>query len=83
MKPRPTSRLRSQRPQTSGFDDTSWKCPGGLLTIDISKIADMQGNTTDCCTLRASGYKHYLWNKDDGRANLGAWVEAAAQAIGK
>jgi len=55
----------------------------GLLTIDISKIADMQGNTTDCCSLRASGYKHYLWNKDDGRTNLGAWVEAAAQAAGK
>lgn len=55
----------------------------GLLTIDISKIADMQGNTTDCCSLRASGYNHYLWYKNDGRTNLGAWVEAAAQAAGK
>lgn len=55
----------------------------GLLTIDISKIADGQGNTTDCCPLRATGYKHYLWNKDNGRENLGAWVEAAAKAAGR
>jgi hypothetical protein len=55
----------------------------GLLTIDISKIADMQGNTTDCCSLRANGYKHYLWNKENGRENLGSWVEAAVRAAGK
>lgn len=55
----------------------------GLLTIDISKIADLNGNTTDCCSLRAQGYKHYLWNKDSGRDNLGAWVEAAAKAAGR
>src|SRR5512133_1428873 len=42
----------------------------GLLTIDISKIACLNGNTTDCCSLRAQGYKHYLWNKDSGRDNL-------------
>ena len=55
----------------------------GLLTIDISKISDMHGKTTDCCSLRAPGYKHYLWNKDNGRDNLGTWVEAAAKAAGK
>lgn len=55
----------------------------GLLTIDISKIADMRGITTDCCPLRVPGYKHYYWNKDDGRANLGVWVEAAAKAAGR
>lgn len=55
----------------------------GLLTIDISKIADMQGTTTDCCSLRVPGYQHHYWNRDDGRANLGAWVEAAARAAGK
>lgn len=55
----------------------------GVLTIDISKIADMQGITTDCCSLRVPRCKHYYWNKDDGRANLGAWVEAAANAVGK
>ena len=55
----------------------------GLLTIDISKIADMNGNSTDCCSLRTQGYKHYLWNKESGRDNLGTWVEAAAKAAGR
>ena len=55
----------------------------GILTIDISKVADMRGATTDCCALRVSGYKHYLWNNGNGRGNLGAWVEAAAVAAGK
>ena len=55
----------------------------GLLTIDISKIADLFGQTTECCSLRAQGYKHYLWYKDNGRENLGMWVEAAAKAAGK
>lgn len=55
----------------------------GLLTIDISKISDLGGNTTDCCDLRVPGRKHYLWNKEGGRENLGAWVEAAAKAAGK
>ncbi|MNK94445.1 hypothetical protein D3C87_1146470 [compost metagenome] len=55
----------------------------GLLTIDVSKISDMQGYTTDCCSLRATGYRHYLWNNENGRENLGSWVEAAAKAAGK
>lgn len=55
----------------------------GILTIDISKITDFEGNTTDCCSLRVPGATHYLWNKDDGRENLGKWVEAAAKAAGK
>lgn len=55
----------------------------GILTIDVSKIADLQRNTTDCCSLRVTGYKHYFWNKDNGRENLGAWVEAAAKAAGR
>ncbi|MGP8433755.1 TIR domain-containing protein [Paraburkholderia fungorum] len=55
----------------------------GILTIDISKISDMQGNTTDCCGLRVKGYNHYLWNNGKGRENLGTWVEEAATAAGK
>lgn len=54
----------------------------GILTIDISKISDLQGNTTDCCNLQVKGYPHYLWNKDKGRDNLGTWVEAAAKTAG-
>lgn len=52
----------------------------GLLTIDVSKVADLHGNTTDCCSLRVSGYNHYFWNRENGRDNLGTWVEVAAKA---
>lgn len=55
----------------------------GILTIDISKIADFDGNTSACCKLRAPGYKHYLWNKDAGRENIGKWVETAAISAGR
>ena len=55
----------------------------GILTIDISKIADLNGKTTDCCSLRVPDAPHYLWNKNNGRENLGKWVEAAAKAAGK
>ncbi|MCE4540753.1 TIR domain-containing protein [Pelomonas sp. P7] len=61
----------------------SIKRGNGILTIDISKIEDGQNNTTDCCSLRVPDYEHYRWNKDKGRDNLGAWVEAAAKAAGK
>ncbi len=63
--------------------EQSIKRGNGILTIDISKIKDLDGNTTDCCSLRVTGYKHYLWNKDGGRENLGNWVEDAAVAAGK
>lgn len=55
----------------------------GILTIDISKISDLDRKTTDCCSLRVKGHKHYLWNNDNGRENLGKWVEDAATAAGK
>lgn len=55
----------------------------GIITIDVSKIADLSGNTTACCDLRVKGCSHYLWNNGNGRVNLGGWVEAAAIAAGK
>lgn len=55
----------------------------GLLTIDISKIMDLHEQTTTCCALRVKGYPHYQWNNDNGRENLGRWVEDAAAAAGK
>jgi hypothetical protein len=55
----------------------------GILTIDVSKIKDLNGNTTECCSLRVKGYNHYLWNNGNGRDNLGKWVEDAAVAAGK
>ncbi|MCK5606700.1 TIR domain-containing protein [Candidatus Pacearchaeota archaeon] len=55
----------------------------GLLGIDISKINDLQGNTTDRCGKIPSGYPFYLWNKDDGYKNMGNWIEKAAKAAGR
>ena len=63
--------------------DQSLAQGNGILTIDINKIADLEGSTTDCCGLRVPGYKHYLWNKDKGRENLGKWAEMAAVAAGR
>ena len=36
----------------------------GLLGIDISKIKDLNGNTSDRCGQIPKGYDFYLWNKD-------------------
>lgn len=55
----------------------------GLLGIDVSKIKDLQGNTTERCAQMPKGYPFYLWNKDNGYNNMGQWIEAAARAAGK
>ena len=55
----------------------------GLLGIDVSKIKDLQGNTTDRCGEIPKGYKFYLWNKDDGYNNMGDWIEEAARNAGR
>ena len=55
----------------------------GLLGIDISKIKDFDGNTTDRCGEIPAGYPFYRWNNDKGYENLGTWVEDAATAAGK
>lgn len=55
----------------------------GLLGIDISKIKDFAGNTTERCGQIPAGYNFYLWYKDDGYNNLGTWIEHAANAAGK
>lgn len=55
----------------------------GLLGIDISKIEDFKGNTTERCGRIPSGYNFYLWNKDDGYNNMGDWIEKAARDAGK
>jgi hypothetical protein len=55
----------------------------GLLGIDISKVKDFNGNTSDRCGEIPTGYSFYRWFKDDGYTNLGAWIEAAAKAAGK
>jgi hypothetical protein len=56
----------------------------GLMGIDISKIKNKEGNTdlTGDNPL-PSGYKKYLWNNENGRENLGSWIEEAARKAGK
>ena len=63
--------------------DASIARGNGLITIDISKIGDGQGNTTACCGLTVPKYPNYQWNNDKGRENMGKWIEAAAKAAGK
>lgn len=55
----------------------------GLLGIDISKIKDLQGNTTDRCGEIPKGYTFYLWFKEDGYNKMGDWIEKAAKAAGR
>lgn len=55
----------------------------GLLGIDISKIRNLAGKTSERCGKPPAGYSFYLWNNDKGYDNFGRWVEAAAKAAGK
>ena len=55
----------------------------GLLGIDISKIEDLNKDTSERCGRIPKGYPFYLWNKDNGYANMGDWIEAAAKAAGR
>ena len=56
----------------------------GILGIDVSKIKDLNDNTTDRCgRMVPSKYKFHLWNNDDGYKNMGDWIEAAAKAAGR
>lgn len=55
----------------------------GLLGIDISKINDINGNTSERCGQIPKGYEFYLWNKDKGYENLGDWIEKAAKDAGR
>ena len=55
----------------------------GLLGIDISKIRDLNRETSERCGKLPKGCPFYLWNIDDGYANLGDWIEEAAKAVGR
>lgn len=63
--------------------EQSKKRGSGLLGIDVSKISDLQGRTTERCGKLPTGYPFYLWNKEGGRKNIGAWIEKAAKAAGR
>jgi hypothetical protein len=55
----------------------------GLLGIDVSKIKDLGGDTSERCGRIPAGYSFYLWNNDDGFHKMGDWIEDAAKAAGK
>ena len=63
--------------------EQSIKRGNGLLGIDISKVKDRQGLTSERCGKMPVGYPFYLWNNDDGYHNLGSWIEKAAKAAGR
>lgn len=54
----------------------------GLLGIDISKIKDFDGNSSERCGELPKGYPFYLWFKEEGYNNMGDWIEKAAQDAG-
>jgi len=55
----------------------------GLLGIDISKIKDFQGETSERCGQIPKGYSFYFWNRDDGSHKMGDWIEKAANDAGR
>ena len=55
----------------------------GLLGIDVSKIKNLQGNTSERCGKIPKGYDFYLWNNDDGYHKMGDWIERAANDAGR
>ena len=78
--------------------DESLNRGNGLLAIYIHKCRDFTGNTDfrgvnpfDTLTINRYGvtqklsaiYNTYDWIDDDGRTNLGSWIEAAARQAGR
>jgi hypothetical protein len=63
--------------------DKSISRGNGLLGIDISKIRDLQGNTSERCGEIPKGYSFYFWNRDDGYHYMGDWIEKAAKDAGR
>ena len=55
----------------------------GLLGIDVSKIEDLNKNTSERCGQIPEGYDFYCWNRDDGYHNMGDWIEKAAKDAGR
>ena len=55
----------------------------GLLGIDISKIKNLQGDTSDRCGQIPTGYNFYLWNNEDGYHMVENWIKKAAKDAGR
>ena len=63
--------------------DQSKARDNGLLGIDVSKIKDLSGHTSQRCGQIPKGYAFYFWNRDDGYNNMGDWIEKAANNAGR
>jgi len=62
----------------------SIKRGNGILSIDISSIKDLNGQTTIYCgKILPESYEHYDWKRNDGYTNMGNWIEQAAKKAGK
>ena len=63
--------------------DKSKERGNGLIGIDVSKIKDLRGNTSDRCGTIPTGYGFYYWNNNEGYKNMGSWIEKAAKEAGR
>lgn len=63
--------------------EKSIKRGNGLLGIDVSKIKDLQGNTSERCGQIPKDYEFYLWKNGDGYKNMGDWIEKSAEDAGR
>lgn len=54
----------------------------GLLGIDVSKIPDRFGRTSECPCRFPVGYPFYDWIADDGERNVPVWIALAAEKAG-
>lgn len=63
--------------------DKSKERGNGLIGIDVSKIKDLHGQTSDRCGAMPTGYAFYYWNNNEGYKNMGSWIEKAAKDAGK
>lgn len=64
--------------------DQSVSRGNGMIGVFIHNMKDSQGHPDrPGSNPLPAKYKVYDWVRDDGRANIGAWIEAAATAAGR
>jgi hypothetical protein len=62
--------------------EQSIKRKNGILTINISQISNLAGETSDWCGMTVPGYPDYGWFTGDGYENIGKWIDTAAKKAG-
>ncbi|KNH03440.1 hypothetical protein J121_1769 [Qipengyuania citrea LAMA 915] len=88
----------SSRPWVRHEIKRSYELGKGIVAIDIHSIKDPQrgsdyqgSNPLDYWSVKRNGmsvpmsslYRSYEWVKDNGYANMPAWIEAAAKSAGR